>query len=89
MMSSLNADFQTFVNYRLDGVGQTLKNNPEYLRKTVNIEKMTQELQKAMSPNMAINLQNIEDSNIAIMNMYQNASYRLGFSDALRLIAGL
>ena len=88
-MSSLNADFQSFVNYRLDRVDQTLKNRPEYLRETAIIEKMTQELQKAMSPNLAINLQDIDDSNSAIMNMYQNASYRLGFSDALRLIAGL
>ena len=70
-MNSLNADFQTFINYRLDRVGQKLRTCSEYQREMTN------------------NLQDIDDSNVAIINMYQNASYRLGFRDALRLIAGL
>lgn len=86
MSNSFNNDFQTFVNLRLDRVGQTLKNSPEYMRENENIDKMTQELQKAMSPNMAINLQDIDDSYTAILNMFQDASYRLGFRDALRII---
>ena len=88
-MNSLNTDFQTFVNHRLDRVGQKLKDSSEYQREMTNFEKLTQELRAAMSPNLAINLQDIDESNAALINMYQNASYRLGFRDALRLIAEL
>lgn len=89
MINSFNNDFQTFVNLRLDSVGEELRHRPEYKRENEIIDKMTQELQKAMSPNMAINLQDIDDSYTAILNMFQDASYRLGFRDALRIIAGL
>ena len=88
-MNSLITDFQTFVNHRLERIEQKLLKCSEYQRETANIEKLTQKLQAAMSPNLAINLQDIDDSNAALINMYQNASYRLGFRDALRLIAEL
>lgn len=89
MNNSLNSDFQDFINNRLDRLGMTIRIRPDYQRENANIEKLTRELQDAIPSKLAINLQDIDDSNTAILNIYEDASYKLGFNDALSLIARL
>ena len=86
MISSLNADFQAFVNSRLDRVGEKLKNSSEYQREQGNIEQQTKQLQAVLAASQAITLQDMDDSNLAILNMYEYTCYCQDFKDALRLI---
>ena len=72
------ADFQAFVNSRIDRVGQKLKNSSEYQREQNNLERQMHELQAALSGEQAITLQ----------NMYEYTCYCQGFKDALRLMCG-
>lgn len=82
------ADFQAFVNSRLDRVGQKLKDSPEYQREQTNLERQMHELQAALSGEQAITLQDMDDSNLALLNMYEYTCYCQGFKDALRLMCG-
>ena len=82
------ADFQAFVNSRIDRVGQKLKNSSEYQREQNNLERQMHELQAALSGEQAITLQDMDDSNLALLNMYKYTCYCQGFKDALRLMCG-
>lgn len=86
MFGFLNADFQAFVNNRLDRVGQKLKESPDYQREQDNLEQKMHELQVALSGEQAITLQDMDDSNMALLNMYEYTCYCQGFKDALRLM---
>lgn len=82
----LLTDLQAFVNSRLDWVGQKLKNSPDYQREQANLDKQMHKLQAALSDEQAITLQDMDDSNLALLNMYEYTCYCQGFKDALRLI---
>ena len=85
-MSRLLSDFQAFVNERLVSVGQKLKDSPAYQCEQANLEAHMCELKAALSANQAITLQDMDDSNLALLNMYEYSCYCQGFKDALRLM---
>lgn len=87
MISTLATDIQAFVNSRLDRVGETLKDSPDYRRENDNIERMSSELLTVSAPEQAVTLQDIDDSYTTLVNVYENACYRQGFRDGLRFLA--
>ena len=87
MISSFDADFQAFINSRLDSVGKAVLNNENYQGENANIERQSSQLLAALPPEQAITLQDMDDGYSAIINIYENACYRQGFRDGLRFVS--
>ena len=86
MISSFDADFQVFINNRLDSVGKAVLNNTDYHSENDNIERQSAQLLAALPHEQALTLQDMDDSYSAIINIYENACYRQGFRDGLRFV---
>lgn len=87
MSYSLSSDFQEFIDNRLNCAGDRLKNNTNYKLETHNIETHTRKLLAAMPLELAVSLEDINDSYLEILSISERVVYQQGFKDALRLIA--
>lgn len=87
MNNTLASDFQAFINYRLDYVNSKVRLNPDYKAHQENVDIWEDKIRAALNPELAITLQDIYDSNMAMLDMHEQACYRQSFNDAIKLIA--
>ena len=85
MNSELQADFADFVERRLDFVGKGLLTNPEHEALTRKLDA----LKSTVSKKFDSDIDGLDDGFFELSTLYQRASYRQGFKDALRLMADI